>query len=93
MVHEGEYDRIELSTSDHARQFGLALIAAADEWDQVASYDSITTESVERLQALMVELVDELLRRGVGVEEVCRRVGVSSLDELRNVVGDDAAQR
>jgi hypothetical protein len=33
MVTEGEYERMELSSSDHARQFGLALIAAADEMD------------------------------------------------------------
>ena len=93
MITEGDYERIELSRSDHARQFGLALIAAADEWDQMANYDSITADSLEGLQARLVELVDELFRRGVGVEELWRRAGVSSLDELRSLVGNDAALR
>jgi hypothetical protein len=33
MVIEGDYERLELSSSDHARQLGHALIAAADEVD------------------------------------------------------------
>lgn len=53
----------------------------------------VTTDSLEGLKARMVELVDELFRRGVGVEELCRWAGVSSLDELRSLVGNDAALR
>ena len=43
MVTEGNYERMELSSSDHAREFGRALIAAADEWDQMATYDPTHT--------------------------------------------------
>jgi hypothetical protein len=39
MVMEGNYERMELSSSDHAREFARALLAAADEWDQMATYD------------------------------------------------------
>jgi hypothetical protein len=35
MVLEGNAERIELHSSDHARELGLALLAAADEWDQL----------------------------------------------------------
>ena len=53
MVIEGDYERMELSSSDHARQFGRALIAAADEWDQSAVCDLSTDE----------QLLDEARRR------------------------------
>jgi hypothetical protein len=43
MVCEGNRESLELSSSDHARQFGRALIAAADEWDQMAGYDELTS--------------------------------------------------
>jgi hypothetical protein len=36
MVYNGNREAIELS-GDHARQFGLALIAAADEWDRLTA--------------------------------------------------------
>ena len=39
MVIEGEYERLELSSA-HARERGGALIAAADETEQMASYDT-----------------------------------------------------
>jgi hypothetical protein len=42
MVYNGNREAIELS-GDHARQFGLALIAAADEADQMATYDELTS--------------------------------------------------
>jgi hypothetical protein len=87
-VTEGGYERVTLSSAAHARQFGEALIAAADEWDQMAESDSLAG-----LQARVVELVGELFRRGVGAEELCRLVGASSLDELRSVVGNDEAWR
>jgi hypothetical protein len=35
----------------------------------------------------------ELLRRGVGLDEPCHQTGVSGLDELRALVGDDAVDR
>jgi hypothetical protein len=35
MLTDGEYERMELSSSDHARQFGLALLDAADEMDRL----------------------------------------------------------
>jgi hypothetical protein len=38
MVIEGDHERLELS-SDHARQLGRALIAAADEVEKLAGYD------------------------------------------------------
>jgi hypothetical protein len=41
MITEGNREAIELSSSDHARQFGRALIAAADEWEQMAAYDTL----------------------------------------------------
>jgi hypothetical protein len=53
----------------------------------------LSATPIERLQASAVEAVEELLRRGVSVEEVCRRPDVSSLDELRSVVGNDEAWR
>ena len=31
------------------------------------------------LRVCLVELVNELFRRGVGVEELCRQIGASSL--------------
>jgi hypothetical protein len=43
MVCEGNRESLELSSSDHARQFGRALLAAADEWDQMATYDELTS--------------------------------------------------
>jgi hypothetical protein len=39
MVVEGKYERLKLS-GDHARQLGRALIATADEAEQMASYDT-----------------------------------------------------
>ena len=87
-VTEGGYERVTLSSAPHARQFGEALIAAADELDQMAGSDSLAG-----LQARVVELIGELFRRGVGAEELCRLVGASSLDELRSVVGNDEAWR
>ena len=42
MVCEGNREFLELSSSDHAREFGRALLAAADEWDQLDGYDRIT---------------------------------------------------
>lgn len=47
----------------------------------------------ELLQANTVEIVDELLRRGLGVDEICHQTGISGLDELRALVGDDAVDR
>jgi hypothetical protein len=41
MVIDGNRESLELSSSAHARQLGRALIAAADEWDQMAGYDRI----------------------------------------------------
>ena len=41
----------------------------------------------EQLQAKAVELVDELLRRGVGVDELCTRTGVSNQDQLWRLLG------
>jgi len=40
-VTEGGYERVTLSSAAHVRQFGEALIAAADEWDQMAGHDRI----------------------------------------------------
>jgi hypothetical protein len=77
-VTEGGYERVTLSSAAHARAFGEALIAAADEIEQMAESDSLAG-----LQARVVELVGELFRRGVGAEELCRLVGASSLDEPR----------
>jgi hypothetical protein len=37
MVSDGGYERIELHSAAHARQLGLALIAAADEVEQMAA--------------------------------------------------------
>jgi hypothetical protein len=45
--------------------------------------NTTTDDSLEDLQARIVELIDELLRRGCA----------SSVDELRSVVGDEAAWR
>lgn len=36
--------------------------------------------------------VDELLRRGIGLDEVCQHLGVSR-DELGHLVGKDAVDR
>ena len=44
------------------------------------------------LQAATVELVDELLRRGIGLDEVCQHLGVSR-DELGHLVGKDAVDQ
>jgi hypothetical protein len=41
MVSEDNRDTLELSSSDHARQLGRALIAAADEAEQMNGYDEI----------------------------------------------------
>ena len=45
------------------------------------------------LQATTVDIVDELLSRGLGVDEICRRIGVSGVDDLRDLVGQDAVDR
>jgi hypothetical protein len=55
-IDEDDHERFHLTSSAHAR----ALLEAADERPD-ASYDSITTDSLEGLQARMVEVVDELL--------------------------------
>ena len=47
----------------------------------------------ELLQASTVEAISEPLRRGVGLDEPCHLTGVSGLDELRALVGDDAVDR
>ncbi|MDR3654919.1 hypothetical protein [Mycobacterium sp.] len=47
----------------------------------------------ELLQASTVEAIDELLRRGVGLDEPCHQTCVSGLDELRALVGEDAVDR
>jgi hypothetical protein len=41
-VAEGGYERLMMSSAAHARAFGQALIAAADEVDLTASRDPIT---------------------------------------------------
>ena len=41
IVFDDDREALDLSTSDQARQFGRALLAAADEWGQMASYDRI----------------------------------------------------
>jgi len=40
-VTEGGYERVTLSSAAHVRQFGEALIAAADEGDQMAGHGRI----------------------------------------------------
>jgi hypothetical protein len=47
----------------------------------------------ELLQASTVEAIDELLRRGVGLDEPCHQTGVSGFEERRALVGDDAVDR
>jgi hypothetical protein len=32
---------MELSSAEHARQFGLALLAAADEWERMDGRDQV----------------------------------------------------
>lgn len=41
-----------------------------------------TTTPTALLQARTVDILNELLRRGLGVDELCSRLSVSSLDEL-----------
>jgi hypothetical protein len=41
-IDEGEHERIHLSSPTHAREFARALIAAADEVEQMAGYDPTT---------------------------------------------------
>ncbi len=41
-IDEGNRERISLTSSAHVRQFARALIAAADEVEQMAQYDRIT---------------------------------------------------
>ena len=47
----------------------------------------MTTTPTELLQARAVDLLNELLRRGIGDDEICRRLDVSSLEELQSVLG------
>jgi hypothetical protein len=39
IVIDDDREALTLTSSDHARQFGRALLAAADKWEQMASYD------------------------------------------------------
>ena len=41
IVIDDDREALTLTSSDHARQFGRALLAAADEWEQMAIYDRI----------------------------------------------------
>ena len=41
IVIDDDREALTLTSSDHARQFGRALLAAADEWEQMAGYDRI----------------------------------------------------
>jgi hypothetical protein len=41
MVMEGSAEYIDLNSSAHARQFAQALLAAADEWDQMSAHDQV----------------------------------------------------
>jgi hypothetical protein len=41
IVIDDDREALNVSTSDHARQFGRALIAAADEVEQMNGYDQI----------------------------------------------------
>jgi hypothetical protein len=43
--------------------------------------------TTEQLQATAAELVDELFRRGMSVEELCHQTGVSNEDELSRLLG------
>lgn len=45
------------------------------------------------LQATYVEIIDELLRRGLSIDEICRRSGVSNADELWALVGRDSGSQ
>jgi hypothetical protein len=38
-IDAGEHERIHLSSSAHAGEFARALLAAADEFDQMAAHD------------------------------------------------------
>ncbi len=47
----------------------------------------------DQLRATAVEAIDELLRGGFGLDELCNQIGVSGLDALRALVGGDAVER
>ncbi len=50
----------------------------------------MTTTPTELLQARQVEIVNEPLRRGVGVDEKCSRLDVSSLNELLSLLDNSS---
>jgi hypothetical protein len=57
------------------------------------SDDPFINIPTEKLQAKIVGIGDELLRRGLGIDELLSVAGVSDLDHLRVLVGEDAVER
>ena len=46
----------------------------------------------EQLRALSLEVVNELLRRGVSIEEICKRSGAATTEDLWKLLGFDPRQ-
>jgi hypothetical protein len=81
--------------SDQARELAAVLLEAADELDRWAamSDDPFINVPTEVLQAKIVGAADELLRRGLSVDELLSVAGVPDLHGLRALVGEDAVER
>jgi hypothetical protein len=47
----------------------------------------------EQLRALSLEVVNELLRRGVSIEEICKRSGAATPEDLWKLLGFDPRRK
>jgi hypothetical protein len=47
----------------------------------------LSDTTTEQIQASAAELVDEVLRRGMSVDELCNQTGVSDQDVLWRLLG------
>ncbi|MCW2660132.1 MAG: hypothetical protein JWP83_1284 [Mycobacterium sp.] len=71
-----------------ARELGTALIAAADETDEMAGCDQIEAADDPALTGIpLCDLIEEAVRRLGSLDEVARQVGVPR-DEFEAFMGD-----